>query len=258
MIKGKDEWRVMQALILAAGFGKRLRPLTDKIPKALVEVNGTPLLLNALNHLSKYKIDEVIIVTGHMKDKIVNRIGFNYSNMKIIYVDNPIYDKTNNVYSLYLAKNYIHDDLILLECDLFYNQKLIDTIMQGQADCNILVSPYDQKTMNGTVIKVDSENNAQALIIKRDQGQGFDYTNMMKTVNIYTFKKDFAIRQFFPAVELYIKTESINSYYELVLGSLIYYGNSNIKVVPIDATEWCEIDDMEDLKRAQMLFGGTK
>ena len=244
----------MQALFLAAGFGKRLRPLTEKTPKALVEVNGTPLLINALNHLSKYKIEEVIIVTGHMKDKIVERIGYNYLNMEIIYVYNPIYNQTNNVYSLYLAKDYINDDLIMLECDLFYNQNLIDTIIQGQADCNILVSPYDQKTMDGTVIKVDSNNNAQALIIKRDQGQGFDYTNVMKTVNIYTFKKEFITKKFLPAVELYIQTQSVNSYYELVLGSLIYYGNSNIKVVPIDANEWCEIDDLDDLKRAQKLF----
>ena len=242
---------LMQALILAAGFGRRLRPITEKIPKALVEVNGTPLLINALNHLSKYGVKEVIIVVGHMKEKIVEKVGFNHFNMRIIYVDNPKYSETNNVYSLYLAKNYIHDDLIMLECDLFYNWNLINTIVQGQADCNILVSPYDKKTMDGTVVKVDSKNNAEALIIKRDQGEGFDYTNMMKTVNIYKFKKEFIVNKFLPAIELYIQTQSVNSYYELVLGSLIYFGNSNIKVVPINATEWCEIDDMNDLRRAE-------
>src|SRR5690554_5086347 len=100
---------IMQAIILAAGFGSRLRPITENIPKSLVEINGTPLLLNTLNHLSKYPINEVIIVIGHLKEKIMKKIGHEYKNMRILYVENPIFDKTNNVYSLYLTKNYIYD-----------------------------------------------------------------------------------------------------------------------------------------------------
>lgn len=247
----------MQAIILAAGFGNRLRPITENIPKPLVEINGTPLLLNTLNLLSKYTINEVIIVVGHMKEKIIEKVGHKYKNMSIVYVENPIYDKTNNVYSMYLTKNYINDDVIMLEGDLFFNQNLLDVVMQGQADCNILVSPYDKTIMDGTVVRVDSENNVKALITKRDQEEGFDYANTMKTVNVYTFKKNFMVDKFFPAIELYIKTQDTNSYYELVLGSLIYYQNSNIKAIPIEATEWCEIDDLEDLKRAQIHFGGA-
>lgn len=248
----------MQALILAAGFGKRLQPLTNKIPKSLVEVNGTPLLINALNQLSNRNINEVIIVVGHKKEMIKEKIGSTYKNMKITYVENNLYNETNNVYSFYLAKEYIKEDLIMLECDLFYRRNLIDTILEGQAECNILVSKFDKETMNGTVIQIDDEKNAKALILKKNQDEKFDYSDKRKTVNIYTFKKEFIVNHFLPAIENYVKTESVNSYYELVLGSLIYFENHNIKVIEIDKSEWCEIDDEKDLKIAEKVFKNKK
>jgi NDP-sugar pyrophosphorylase family protein len=244
----------VQAIILAAGFGKRLRPLTENLPKCLVEVNGIPLLINILNHLSQKKICEVIIVVGHLKNIIISQIGHIYKGMKITYIENPVYDTTNNVYSFYLAQNYVHDDVILLECDLMINENAIDQLISGQADCNILVSPYDAQTMDGSVIRIDSDNSARELIIKRDQFSGFDYTSVFKTVNAYTLKKDFILNKFFPAVNVYVNTQSVNSFYELILGSLIYYGHSNIKVICIEPDEWCEIDNFDDLQRAEEMF----
>lgn len=244
----------MQALILAAGFGKRLQPITNTIPKSLVEVNGTPLLVNALNHLSGRNIDEVVIVVGHKKEKIMERIGHMYQGMKIIYVENPEYDRTNNIYSFYLARNYIHDDVIMLECDLFYQRELIDIIVDAKADCNILVSPFNPETMDGTVIEPDDGGKAKALFVNRMQGPDFRFDSKMKTVNIYKFKKDFIVNKFFPMVETYMNLYDKNSYYELALGTLIYLGNDDCQIVPIDESQWCEIDDSEDLKRACIRF----
>lgn len=244
----------MQALILAAGYGKRLRPLTDRTHKSLVEVNGVPLLINALNCLSERSIDEVLLVVGDKKELVISVIGHQYKKMKITYIENPVYKKTNNVYSLWLAKNYIHDDLIMLECDLFYNRTLIDAILQGDAECNILVSPFDSQTMDGTVVHVNSDMSVDSLIIGRDQKVDMNYTNMYKTVNIYTYTKEFVSSSLMPIVDIYVRTQNTNSYYELVLGALIYWGNDIIKAVIVDASEWCEIDDLEDLKRAEKKF----
>jgi choline kinase len=244
----------MQALILAAGFGKRLLPITKSLPKCLVKVNGIPLLENALGNLSYFSFNEVIIVVGHMKEKIIEYIGHEYKGMRITYVENPLYKSTNNVYSLYLSKDYIHDNLLMLECDLFYKKDLIETILAGDAECNILVSPFDKNTMEGTVIEVGENRIAKALYTARHQFPGFDYTGMMKTVNVYKFSQGFMQDKFIPSLENYIKTQSVQSYYELVLGSLIYYGNDDIKVVNIDKSKWCEIDDIEDLKRAERMF----
>jgi len=244
----------MQAILLAAGFGSRLRPLTDHLPKSLTEINGTPLIINALSILANNGVNETIIVIGHMREKIIERIGFEVNGMKITYVENVIYHNTNNIYSLYLTKDYIIDDVLLLECDLFYNDELIKSILRGSASCNILVSAYNSDTMEGTVIKVDKENNALNLIVKKQQGSEFDFTDMKKTVNIYKFSKEFMALKYMPAIELYVKTQNVNSYYELVLGSLIYYGNDNIKVVEVDESEWSEVDDLRDLKIAEDKF----
>lgn len=247
----------MQALILAAGVGSRLQPLTDTVPKAMVPVNGKPLLVKALENLSANNIRDAVIVVGYKKEVIMGALGSTCNGVNITYVENPEYRTTNNVYSMFLARHYIHDDTILLECDLFYEQNLIAAILKGDADCNILVSPFNKDTMDGTVIDVTDGDAAKALIVKRDQTPGFDYSNKFKTVNVYTFSKDFITNRFFPAIELYIQTQSKNSYYELVLGSLIYFHNQSSKVVHIAESEWCEIDDQKDLKRAEEKFTGN-
>lgn len=244
----------MQALILAAGSGLRLRPVTDTVPKSLVKVNGISLLENALQHLAHRDISEVIIVVGDKKEKVIAAIGYEYAGMRIVYVDNSLYNETNNVYSLWLARNYIHDDLLMLECDLFYRRPLIDKILSGRADCNILVSPFDESCMEGTVVTADPEGRVASLTIRRDQTGAYDYAGKLKTVNIYFFRKAFITGCYFPAIETYVKTQSVRSYYELVLGSLIYFGNDDIRIVPVGKDEWTEIDDVEDLKRAEARF----
>lgn len=244
----------MQALILAAGSGQRLRPLTDTLPKALVRVNGVSLLENALQHLAYRDISEVIIVVGDKKEKVIATIGYEYKGMRIVYVDNPLYNVTNNVYSLWLACNYIHDDLLMLECDLFYRRSLIDKILSGKGNANILVSPFDKTYMDGTVVTAGPGGRVTSLVIGRDQTGLYDYADKWKTVNIYFFRKAFITGCYFPAIETYVKTQNVRSYYELVLGSLIYFGNDDIRIVPVGKDEWMEIDDLEDMKRAEAYF----
>lgn len=241
----------MQAMILAAGFGKRLRPLTDTMPKALVPVGGKPLIVNALDCLSRFEFSEVIIVVGHRKGDIMNAIGHEYKGIKITYVENPLYETTNNIYSFYLAKDYIREDTLMLECDIFYRSDLIETLLSGKAACNVLVSPYDKDTMDGSVVFCDAGDRCQRLVIKRDQTAGFDYQGALKTVNGYLFTKAFLSDVLLPNIETYLKTQGVNSYYELVIGGLIYYGNCDIRVTRISADRWYEIDDQKDLARAE-------
>lgn len=243
----------MQAIILAAGKGERLRPLTDTMPKCMIEIEGKPLILNALDKLSETgKIDEVFIICGYMADIVQSKVGNSYRGINIRYIINDKFGITNNVYSLYMIGNRIQADCLLLECDLFYQRDIIDAVIDSDADCNILVSPYDKKTMNGTIVFTEG-NKAKELVIKAHQDLKRDYGNAYKTVNIYRFKEAFFNGKLMPALDTYIRTGNLQSYYELVLGSLIYYGNDNIQITIVDAKRWYEIDDLEDYKRAGSL-----
>lgn len=242
----------MKALILAAGYGKRLQPITNSIPKSMVEVNGTPLLVNALNILAELKISEIGIVVGHKAQYIREKIGNEWKSIPITYYENSRYLETNNVYSLFKASEFCTDDMLMIECDLFYRKEMVQALLNGTGDCSILVSRFNKDTMDGTVIECDGDR-AKTLILGKWQDDGFDYTNCYKTVNMYKFSADF-VKAYIKLIEWYVCNMGENSYYEKVLGSLMFLREKNIRVVNVPETMWCEIDDETDLMRARWQF----
>ena len=243
----------MKALILAAGYGKRLRPITDRIPKSMAEVAGTPLLVNALHNLTELGIRQIGIVVGHMADYIRSAIGNKFNGAEIAYYENPRYRETNNIYSLYKALDFFDDDSLMLECDIFYRADLLRELLTGGGVCSILVSPFNPETMDGSVIRAEGDK-AMELVLGKWQGEGFDYTNAFKTVNMYKFTRDFMSRQYAPLIRWYVENVGENIYYEKVLGSLIYYRESDIRIVKVPEEMWCEIDNEDDLFRANRRF----
>ena len=194
----------MKALILAAGFGKRLRPITNTIPKSMVTVNGTPLLCNALNNVTALGISEIGIVVGHMADYIRDQIGDEWNGVPVRYFENERYLTTNNVVSLYKAAEFCDDDMLMLECDIYYHKEMLEKLLAGGGDCSILVSPFNPLTMDGTVIRVDGDK-ALELILGKWQEEGFDYSNTRKTVNMYRFSKEFVRDKYMPLIRWYVE-----------------------------------------------------
>ena len=242
----------MKALILAAGFGKRLRPITNTIPKSMVEVNGTPLLVNALNNLTAIGIRDIGIVVGHMADYIREHIGDEWNGAKISFFENARYLETNNVVSLFKAMDFCDDDMLLLECDIYYRKEMLARLMNGAGECSILVSPFNPETMDGSVIRVDGDK-AMELILGKWQGEDFDYTQTRKTVNMYRFTKEFTAK-YMPLIKWYVENMGENSYYEKVLGSLMYLRECDMRIVEVPEEMWCEVDDAADLARARERF----
>lgn len=247
----------MHALVLAAGIGKRLRPITDTVPKCLVEVNGKPILVNTLEVLESRGIEEVVLVVGYLRDKVYERIGHRFGKVRITYVENPKYDTTNNIYSLWLARDYLNCDTVLLECDVFFEGALIDTLLEGRQQCKILLDRF-QSHMDGTVVEMNSDGIIQRLMPSRNQHPGFDFSDKYKTVNVYFFSKKFLQNYFMPHLDLYVKTQSITAYYEVILGALIYYGKPKIHGTVIDGIKWFEIDDEADLAQASYYFSSKE
>ena len=243
----------MKALILAAGFGKRLQPITNTIPKSMAQVNGTPLLVNALNNLTALGIKDIGIVVGHMADYIKEHIGTEWNGANISYYENSRYLETNNVVSLYKAIDFCNDDMLMLECDIYYHKEMLERLMAGQGECSILVSPFNPQTMDGSVIHVEGDK-ALELILGKWQEPDFDYSQTRKTVNMYRFTKGFT-EKYMPLIRWYVNNMGENSYYEKVLGSLMYLRECDMRIVEVPEEMWCEVDDADDLARARMKFG---
>ena len=241
----------MKAIILAAGFGRRLQPITNTMPKSMVPVGGTPLIIRSMTKISKLGISEFIIVTGHMSDYIKEHIGPEFNGIPVKYIENKDYSTTNNICSLEMAVPYVDDDVYLFECDLLYSENLPLELSRSDADCTIVTSFFNKETMDGTVIQIDDKDNAVNLYLKKEQGEEFDYSDKRKTVNVYKFSKDFFCQALGPVLQKEVASGNVNSYYELCLREIILSKKWNIKVLNIPESYWCEIDDADDLARAE-------
>lgn len=246
----------MQVIILAAGIGRRLGDLTNDNTKCMVEVNGIKLIDRALDCLSQFEISRIIIVIGYKGEELKQYVGNKHYGTDIIYINNPIYDQTNNIYSLFLAKDLLKDeDTLLLESDLIYDKATIAKILNHPYSNIALVDKYES-WMDGTVVTIDDNHNIKNFISKKH----FDYLKIneyYKTVNIYKFSKDFSNSCYVPFLEAYCKALGNNEYYEQVLRVITLMDDSPIKALPLDGEKWYEIDDIQDLDIAQGMFAAT-
>lgn len=248
----------MQALILAAGTGSRLRPYTLTVPKCMVPVNNVPMIERTVDSLIEAGIKKLGIGLGYKSEILKEFISKTFdakrlNGMKIEYIENPVYDKTNNIYSLYLAKDFFEqDDTILLESDLIFNKKVIKDFVNSK-EKNLAVVSHFQDWMDGTVTKLDSNNNILDFIGKKNQNPK-DAEEYFKTVNIYKFSKDFINHYYFPFLETYMNVYGKNEYYETCLKILTLFSPTLLKGFKISPDDWHEIDNQTDLEIASKKF----
>ena len=246
----------MQAIILAAGMGRRLGELTKDNTKCMLEVNGIRLIDRTLESLSQLQLNRVVIVVGYNGAKVKQYLGNSYKGMEIVYVDNPVYDKTNNIYSLFLARDYmVAEDTILLESDLIFEHGVIDKLLADPRRDLALVDKYES-WMDGTVVTIDEECNI-VQFINKEKFKYSDISRYYKTVNIYKFSKDFSANQYVPFLEAYCTALGNNEYYEQVLRVITMLGNTTLKALPLAGEKWYEIDDIQDLDIAEGMFAET-
>ena len=244
----------MQAIILAAGMGKRLGKYTQDNTKCMVEVNGERLIDRVLRQLSRLNLRRVIIVVGYKADNLISYIGDRYEGqIKVEYIHNPVYDKTNNIYSLALAKAAMcEDDTLLLESDIIFEDSVIETLAH-HPDPDLALVAKCESWMDGTMVCIDKERNITSFVSKADFNY-HDADRYYKTVNIYKFSQTFSANYYIPFLEAYCKALGRNEYYEQVLQVLVHIHRSPLKALPLDGERWYEIDDAQDLDIASALF----
>ena len=241
----------MQAVILAAGQGTRLRPLTDYCPKCLVEVQGKPILQYQLEALCDAGVRKCVIVIGHRAAQVRNSFGTRFRDLSIKYVENEIFDRTNNIYSLWLARREITEDLLLMEGDLIFEPALLMDLLAVPYENAAVVDRF-QPFMNGTVILAHGDT-ASAMVLKLDQPRDFDYGPALKTVNIYKFSSQAISDQLMPALADYVSLGLTDHYYEIAISRAIAEGAIRLHVVHVGSRAWTEIDTVEDLVDAERM-----
>lgn len=243
----------MQAIILAAGMGKRLKDLTKNNTKCMVKVNGVSLIDRMLHQIDRQELSQIVIVVGYEGEKLIKYIETLNIKTPIIYVNNPIYDKTNNIYSLSLAKEYLcKDDTFLFESDLIFEDSIIEELINDNRPTLALVDKYES-WMDGTCVKIDNEDKIEAFV----PGKKFKFNEIndyYKTVNIYKFSKHFSETHYVPFLDAYSKALGNNEYYEQVLRVITMLDDSEIKAKRLNGQLWYEIDDIQDLDIATSMF----
>lgn len=243
----------MQAIILAAGMGKRLKELTQNNTKCMVKVDGVTLIDRMLHQIEKKNLSRIIIVIGYEGQKLMDYIDTLNISTPITYIDNTIYDKTNNIYSLALAKDHLcQDDTLLFESDIIFEDAVLDALTDDPRDTLALVDKYEP-WMDGTCVKLNEEDD----IVRFIPGKQFDFSDTedcYKTVNIYKFSRLFSQTRYVPFLDAYQAALGRNEYYEQVLRVIAMLDEPVIKAKRLSGQKWYEIDDIQDLDIAESLF----
>ena len=239
--------------MLAAGMGRRLGHHTQANTKCMLTVAGRTLLERAVDSLHGAGIDKLILVVGYQADSLRQYVAANIRDIEIKYVENPDFATTNNIYSLWLARDQLAaDDTILLESDLIYEPGLIRSLVEHPAPDLATVARYEQ-WMEGTVTLLDYQDRIVEFLEKKN----FAFSqagNYFKTVNIYKFSREFSRRHYLPFLDAYIAAYGQNEYYEQVLKAIAHLAHSGLKAFKLTGEKWYEIDDSQDLDIAETLF----
>ena len=245
---------VRRAVILAAGRGNRLHALTGDAPKCLTEIGGEPILERALRALASLGVTEAVVVIGYMGAMVRGRIGSRFDGIDILYVEAPDYATTNNIRSLWDARDYLDQDLVLLEADVAFDAAVVGMLL-AQSGSSAAVAPYEPP-LSGTVVRRNSAGQATSFVLGAEQGLHFGTKDTFKTVNIYVLREQLLREQFLPRLSNAIAAGRVNEYYETILRDCVADPRAEVDIAAVDvsASRWSEIDDDRDLDAAEFLF----
>jgi choline kinase len=238
--------RVTTALLLAAGTGSRLYPLTENEPKCLTTVNGTAILERLIDNLNQNGFKRLVVVTGHLEHKIREFLGTRSGDISIEYLFSPSYRTTNNVYSLWMAREIINEPFLLLESDLVLDDSLLGLMLGPDRMAVAKMQPW----MNGTYVTVNQSGQVRSIMAGHAD---FVAENRYKTVNIYSISLS-AWRRIVSKLDQHVAAGNVDDYYEVVFAQMIVEGSLSFDIVSFDGKPWYEIDNLADLAQAEELF----
>ncbi len=246
----RDDGVITTALLLAAGKGSRLYPLTRDTPKCLTIVHKVSMLERLVINLNKQGFKRLVVVTGFQEKCIRDFLGTRAGGMKIEYIFSPRYETTNNIYSLWMARKIINEPFLLVESDLVFDVSLLDDMCFPDRIAVARMQPW----MNGSTVTIDQSQDVKKF--QKGIAGPFDEIRY-KTVNIYSFSRS-SWHSITERLNQYISAGRVNDYYETVFADMVADGSLSLKTVSFDSKRWYEIDTVKDLAEAEKLFSADK
>lgn len=243
-----------EAIILAAGMGTRLKPLTLQNHKCLTEVNGTTILENALHNLENVGCNKVILVVGYLKDQIRNRIGNRFGNIQVIYAENDRYASTNTSASLKIGLEKLsdHSEVVVLEGDVFFENRILAELLECTEN-NVTVLEKYNPNLDGTFAEIDADGYVTNWLHKSQRPENYILEDKYKTVNIHRFGLEF-IEILTHHLNESLKEHAGKEPLENVMMRIVKSYPHLIKGMVLHGQKWVEIDDQNDLKLAERIF----
>ncbi|MEI6864684.1 phosphocholine cytidylyltransferase family protein [Flavicella sp.] len=241
--------KITTALILAAGTGSRLSPLTNEAPKCLTVVNEIEILGRLVETLHYYKFKRLVIVIGPFEQQIRDYLKRVSKDIIVEYIISPVYKTTNNIYSLWLAREKMKESFVLIESDLIFKPSLLEEMLSPNRMAVSHMLPW----MNGTTITIDKQLPRKVAAI--NLGEHVINETNFKTVNIYSFSLE-SWKQVGNQLGSWISKGKVNGYYEAVFSEMVADGSLSFDCVYFDNDFWYEIDTIADLHECEknMLF----
>lgn len=234
----------MQAIILAAGISKRLRPLTDSTPKCLLKIGEKTILEMTIDNVLKNGISSFVMVTGYRENMIKEFITGKYPGLNIKFLTNPDYENNNNSYSLWMTADYITEDCILLDSDILFDYRIISRLLSSEHENCLAINC--NHTLGEEEIKVIVDSTNKILHIGKDPDPA---KSKGESIGIERFSHDFFRKLCDVLDRKIVKEQNVNEFYEVSFQELIEKGNG---IFAVDVSEYrsMEIDTPADLDRA--------
>ena len=243
----------MQSIILAAGLGSRLGELTKECTKCMVKINGITLIERMLRQLDRYGMDRIIIVTGYKGDILKDYVQNLGINTPVVFVDNSDYRHTNNIYSLWLTREFLEEmDSLVLESDMIFEDRVIEKMLAVDNGCGTFVA-RPRPWMDGSIDKLDKDNNI-VYFVDDEEVKRIDPSYYHKIVSIYKFKKRYVSEKYMTYLNEYVKKNKDNNLYESLLKVIDLDVEKKIPAEILDEEQWYEINDIQDMDIAESMF----
>lgn len=236
-----------QIVILAAGQGKRLLPLTKVLPKTMLKVGDIPIIGHILSSINLNLINEILVVVGHNKEVVMNYLKNDFKGIAIKYVDNPKHVETNSLYSLWLARNFLKEKIAIINADTLFHKKILENLINSRYEAALAIDdtipiPLPDEAMKVTIKNKKIIDVSKTILPEKTNGDA---------IGVYKFSGK-SLKVLINELDNLVSNSVTKQLFTYAVRNIL--NKVDIFSVSTEGRVWIEIDDQNDLSMAQSLI----